>query len=211
MTLPLGEHHTDGNSDTKSKKSDRHKQTILVIIGVIGVGLTYLLYRRNAANSASTNAYTTAPGNAAGVAAGNNGSGGQTDYSGLLNNIGSQLGQLSASVSALQDAQTKTQQQTASNTSSETSLAKLVANMENTLSKQHASIASNVSQPKKANIAPSSAHSTQQHYYTVQQGDNLSEIAGKYHETWQQLYSANKGVVGSNPNLIYAGQRLSVP
>lgn len=50
-------------------------------------------------------------------------------------------------------------------------------------------------------------------YYTVQHGDNLSEIAAKLHISggWQSLYNANRGVVGSNPNLIYAGQRLVIP
>lgn len=47
-------------------------------------------------------------------------------------------------------------------------------------------------------------------YYTVVSGDNLTKIANKYGTTWQQLYSWNKSVIGSNPNLIYPGQRLIV-
>lgn len=48
--------------------------------------------------------------------------------------------------------------------------------------------------------------------YTVVKGDNLSEIAAKLHYQggWQALYAANKGVVGSNPNLIKPGQVLKV-
>lgn len=48
--------------------------------------------------------------------------------------------------------------------------------------------------------------------YTVQPGDTLSGIAGrlKYSGGWQALYNKNKGVVGSNPNLIRAGQVLSL-
>lgn len=46
--------------------------------------------------------------------------------------------------------------------------------------------------------------------YTVQSGDNLSTIAARYGLSWQQLYNANKGTVGSNPNLIYPGQRLTI-
>lgn len=44
-------------------------------------------------------------------------------------------------------------------------------------------------------------------YYTVQSGDTLSGIASKYGTTWQKLQSMN-GI--SNPNLIYAGQRIRV-
>ena len=47
--------------------------------------------------------------------------------------------------------------------------------------------------------------------YTVQKGDNLSKIANKYGTTWQELYSANKDAIGSNPNLIYAGTNLTIP
>ena len=47
--------------------------------------------------------------------------------------------------------------------------------------------------------------------YTVQKGDNLSSIAKKYGTTWQELYSTNKSAIGSNPNLIYAGTKLTIP
>ena len=43
--------------------------------------------------------------------------------------------------------------------------------------------------------------------YTVQSGDTLSGIAAKYGTTYQQLAAIN-GI--SNPNVIYAGQRLRV-
>ena len=47
--------------------------------------------------------------------------------------------------------------------------------------------------------------------YTIQRGDTLSGIASKYGTTWQELYNANKGVIGSNPNLIYSGTVLTLP
>lgn len=47
--------------------------------------------------------------------------------------------------------------------------------------------------------------------YTIQKGDNLSKIASKYGTTWQDLYNANRDVIGSNPNLIYAGRTLTIP
>ena len=46
--------------------------------------------------------------------------------------------------------------------------------------------------------------------YTVKNGDTLSEIAAQYGMTWQQLYAKNKFVIGNNPNIIKAGQVLTI-
>jgi LysM repeat protein len=49
--------------------------------------------------------------------------------------------------------------------------------------------------------------------YTVRSGDTLSAIAARfYHDPakWQAIYRANAGKI-SNPNVIYAGERISVP
>ena len=43
--------------------------------------------------------------------------------------------------------------------------------------------------------------------YVVKVGDTLSEIAGS---NWHQVYEANKGTIGSNPNRIFPGQELKV-
>jgi LysM repeat protein len=51
------------------------------------------------------------------------------------------------------------------------------------------------------------------HSYTVRSGDTLSIIAARvYHDPrqWQAIYRANAGKV-SNPNLIYAGERIVIP
>jgi LysM repeat protein len=58
--------------------------------------------------------------------------------------------------------------------------------------------------------AAAAAHST---YYTVRGGDTLSKIANSYYrnaDDWQYLYHENDKTV-SDPNLIYAGQRLMIP
>ena len=47
-------------------------------------------------------------------------------------------------------------------------------------------------------------------YYTVKAGDTLSGIAAKYGTTWQAIYEKNKGIIGSNPNIIKPGQRLEI-
>lgn len=49
--------------------------------------------------------------------------------------------------------------------------------------------------------------------YTVMTGDCLSSIARKLTGSadWHALYEQNKELIGSNPNLIYAGQVLTIP
>lgn len=50
--------------------------------------------------------------------------------------------------------------------------------------------------------------------YTVVSGDSLSAIAGKFYGDvllWPIIYDANKQTVGSDPNKIYPGQKLTIP
>jgi LysM repeat protein len=51
--------------------------------------------------------------------------------------------------------------------------------------------------------------------YTVKDGDNLGKIAKKYYPSDNQgvnrIYDANKDVIGKDPDLIYAGQKLLIP
>ena len=50
--------------------------------------------------------------------------------------------------------------------------------------------------------------------YTVKSGDCLWNIAKKLYgkgSDYTKIYNANKGVIGSNPNLIYAGQVFTIP
>lgn len=46
--------------------------------------------------------------------------------------------------------------------------------------------------------------------YVVKSGDSLSSIAERYGTTWNKIYQDNKAVIGSDPNLIYVGQKLTV-
>jgi LysM repeat protein len=51
-------------------------------------------------------------------------------------------------------------------------------------------------------------------FHTVVRGESLSRIAQHYYgdmHKWPVLYGANRKTVGSNPNLIYPGQRLVIP
>jgi LysM repeat protein len=56
-------------------------------------------------------------------------------------------------------------------------------------------------------------HTPNKHqFYIVKPGQSLSSIASQFHIQggWHQLYSMNRGVVGSNPNVIHPGQRLRI-
>lgn len=44
--------------------------------------------------------------------------------------------------------------------------------------------------------------------YVVQPGDTLSEIGDALGINWQDLYEANRDIVGDDPNLIHPGQEL---
>ena len=50
--------------------------------------------------------------------------------------------------------------------------------------------------------------------YTVQPGDNLTTIAFRIYgdaNRWQNIYAANRALIGPNPNLIFSGTQLSIP
>lgn len=79
-----------------------------------------------------------------------------------------------------------------------------------------------VSKPKKKKTAKKSEKDLQRSgkpaaasskTYTVKKGDCLSTIAKKLtgSSDWKALYQQNKSTVGSNPNLIYPGQKLQIP
>jgi LysM repeat protein len=57
------------------------------------------------------------------------------------------------------------------------------------------------------------AAAAQSTYYQVRSGDTLSKIADRYYhnpDDWQYLYHENDKTV-SNPNMIFAGERLFIP
>lgn len=68
-----------------------------------------------------------------------------------------------------------------------------------------ATAAANEAKVKAAAAAP------QPEKYTVVGGDNLTKIGQKYGVPWQEIYEANKGVIGGNPNLIRPGQVYVIP
>lgn len=50
--------------------------------------------------------------------------------------------------------------------------------------------------------------------YTVVSGDSLSKIAQHHYgdaAKWNQIYEANKALIGTNPDLIEVGQVLTIP
>ena len=60
--------------------------------------------------------------------------------------------------------------------------------------------------------APSGPY--QQETVTVQRGDTLSALAGRYlgdMGRWREIYNANRAVIGADPDLILPGQVLTLP
>jgi hypothetical protein len=55
-----------------------------------------------------------------------------------------------------------------------------------------------------------SQHRGKAKVYTVRPGDTLATIADRFNLPWQELYRENRGTIGSNPNLIYPGQKLHI-
>ena len=61
---------------------------------------------------------------------------------------------------------------------------------------------------------PKSENAPSSKTYTVKSGDCLWKISSTYlgsGSKWNEIYEANKSVVGGNPNLIYPGQVLTIP
>lgn len=65
------------------------------------------------------------------------------------------------------------------------------------------------SAPVESAPAPAAAPAASGGNYTVVAGDTLSKIAARNGTTWQQLWSANDGVL-SNPNVLRIGQTINV-
>ena len=68
------------------------------------------------------------------------------------------------------------------------------------------------SAPKKTNAIVNTKSKPKT--YTVKSGDSLYNIAKKYYgdgSKYTKIYEANKKIIGSNPNLIKAGQVLTIP
>lgn len=57
-------------------------------------------------------------------------------------------------------------------------------------------------------VRPSESNTGSPVSYLVKTGDTLSAIGEKFNVSWQHIYGLNEKVVGSNPNLIYPGQKL---
>lgn len=58
-------------------------------------------------------------------------------------------------------------------------------------------------------VAPTNQYNADANY-TVVPGDTLSGIAATRNKNWEKIYQDNKKVIGSNPDLIFPGQRFTV-
>jgi hypothetical protein len=63
-------------------------------------------------------------------------------------------------------------------------------------------------------VPPPPAPPTPGRFHTVKPNEYLRKIAEIYYHDpnkWKVIYDANKTIIGPNPNLIFAGQKLRVP
>jgi len=100
-----------------------------------------------------------------------------------------------------------------STTSSSSSSSNSSSNDNSSSSSSSASSASSNSTPASTGTTTSTATpQTGSGNYTVKSGDTLSSIAAANGVSggWESLYQANASTVGSNPNLIYPGQKLEI-
>lgn len=68
--------------------------------------------------------------------------------------------------------------------------------------------------PKKLRTQSTAKKVVKQNTYIVQSGDclwNITKAATGDGSKWKKLYELNKKVIGKNPNLIYPGQKLTLP
>ncbi|CAM2950900.1 LysM peptidoglycan-binding domain-containing protein [Paenibacillus sediminis] len=68
--------------------------------------------------------------------------------------------------------------------------------------------------PKLTTSAPRPNTHSVPSSYTVKSGDSLFKIAAKVYgngNDWRKIYDKNKAVIGPNPNVIKAGQKLVIP
>lgn len=68
--------------------------------------------------------------------------------------------------------------------------------------------------PAQAKEPERTGEPPKQKTYTVKAGDCLWNIAKKFYgkgSDYTKIYNANKGTIGSNPNLIYPGQVFTIP
>lgn len=56
-----------------------------------------------------------------------------------------------------------------------------------------------------------SGHASGAPAYTVQPGDTLSGIAAANGTSWEAVYAANRSVIGSDPDVLSAGDQLALP
>lgn len=70
-----------------------------------------------------------------------------------------------------------------------------------------------VNKPAENVQRPSQPASAPAREYTIQPGDSLSKIAKRHYGNpgdWQKIYQANKDKI-KDPNMIYPGQKITIP
>ncbi|MEU3468614.1 MULTISPECIES: LysM peptidoglycan-binding domain-containing protein [unclassified Streptomyces] len=67
---------------------------------------------------------------------------------------------------------------------------------------------------KAVPVPPKPAPTAKKRTYTVRPGDSLSAIARRElgdEARWREVYAMNRGVIGTDPDVIHPGQVLTLP
>lgn len=192
-----------GSGQPGGSKGPKDKTPVIIaVVAIIGVIIAWLSYTHAQNQAAAANA--TNPALGTGTVAG-----GSTDTAALAN----MLTDMQTELSQLTNLQQQTQSPipngptSTSNSTAPPKVGKVVGNP--------APVVHSNPPPKviKKGTAVPTARPPAAQTYTVKRGDTLSAIAARFKVGggWQALYSKNRAVVGSNPNLIYAGEHLVIP
>ncbi len=186
-------HAGAGDLATEAKKTD-HKTAVIVVVSIVGVIIAWMTFRKSGSSSSAAGAVT-APtpylgvGQVAGAATTTPGTNpGPADPNAA--GFAAMLANMQTSLNAIVHNTTPTGASTATPIPSQHTPAPLPHPV-----------------PVQRTIQPTPKPVT--HSYAVQRGDNLTVIAQRQGVTLAALEAANPQI--KNPNLIYAGQSITVP
>jgi nucleoid-associated protein YgaU len=90
--------------------------------------------------------------------------------------------------------------------------AETVAKWKRRIAAGRANVAKGLTPQGKPKNAPPTTAAPKAKTYTVQKGDTLWKIAGRFgFSHWRPIYDANRQTIGPNPDLIRPGQKLVIP
>ena len=127
---------------------------------------------------------------------------------------------VSSAMNAIKEAQEAREKADAQTAATSNALAEAVRKAQETAKAEEAAKAeaakaeaAKAEEVAKAEAAKAEAAKAEQRY-TVQGGDTLGKISGRFYgdpAQWRRIYEANKAIIGNNPDVISVGQEFVIP